>query len=134
MHYYKVDALGRRYKYDRYGNRILKKGPMKGSLKPPEMASADWRALSKAGQKQMVAVYDAARKAGIKVAAPTVIPSQSAAQRARSPTVESTTTTTTTHNPRAHIATLITCLASAIAMGASADAMHQEIERILCIR
>ena len=32
--YYKADAIGRYYKYDRYGNRMYAK-PLKGTPKPP---------------------------------------------------------------------------------------------------
>ena len=66
--YYKADAIGRYYKYDRYGNRMYSR-PLEGTPKPPEVHSSDWRVLSKKGKQQLAELYAKAKEAGIQVAA-----------------------------------------------------------------
>ena len=79
--YYKADAIGRYYKYDRYGNRIYSK-PLKGTPKPPEVSSGDWRALSKKGKQQMAEIYAKAKQAGIQVAVSASTPSSTSTSAA----------------------------------------------------
>ena len=43
---YKQDAIGRWYKYDRYGNRVFNK-PLRGSLRPPSIPYKAWTRLGK---------------------------------------------------------------------------------------
>ena len=49
---YRQDAIGRYYKYDRYGNRVYRK-PHKGTLKPPSIPGSAWRGLKKADKKEI---------------------------------------------------------------------------------
>ena len=50
--YYKQDAIGRMYKYDRHGNRVYSK-PLKGSLRPPSIPLREWQKLSKKTQQSV---------------------------------------------------------------------------------
>ena len=57
-YHYREDAIGRRYKYDAYGNRVYSK-PLHGSKRPPTIPDKEWRKLKKPTQ---LAIYQQWKK------------------------------------------------------------------------
>ena len=133
--YYKQDAIGRWYKYDRYGNRMFAK-PLKGTLKPPEVDTMDWRALSKVGKQRLASIYEHARKAGIQLSASaspsssSSAPSVSAAARGS----KANTKRTASHvhgDHHLHMHALLTCmLAASSLLPSDSDGIRNSIQRI----
>ena len=121
--YYKQDAIGRWYKYDRYGNRMYAK-PLKGTLKPPEVDTMDWRALSKVGKQRLAAIYEHARKAGIQLSgsAPSSVKGPSASAAARGSKAGMERTARHTHGANnGHIHAFVTCMLAAISLLPDSD-------------